>query len=137
MGFGGSMSQSVTVVISNDPGLMPMERQVLAVVNQYSVLREGEWWRSVRDDLVENGVEPIESDHYLLQSKIGAAFDAAFVVQAEQMELYGAKEDMLRNEEEGFIGQVLAKKDAEIKTAWLKSHGKGGATANPMQSVPY
>ena len=86
---------------------------------------------------MENGTEPIESDAFLMQSKIAAAFDAAFVVQAEQMELFGASEDIKKNEEDGFIGQVLAKKEAEIKTAWLKSHGKGGATANPMQSVPY
>lgn len=136
-GFGGSMSQSVTVAISNDPGLRPTEKQVVSLVNQYSLLREGEWWRCVRDELIEKGIEPIESDGFLMQSKIGAAFDAAFVVQAEQMELFGSNQDMKRSEEEGFIGQLLAKKDAEIKTAWLKSHGKGGATANPMQSVPY
>ena len=73
---------------------MPTEKQVVSIVNQYSLLREGEWWRSVRDDLVENGTEPIESDAYLLQSKIAAAFDAAFMVQTEQMELFGASEDI-------------------------------------------
>jgi hypothetical protein len=135
--FGGSMSQSVTVVISNDPGMEPRERQVLAVANQYNVLREGEWWRQVREELTENSIEPIESDSYLIQSKIGQAFDASFVVQTEQMELSGSADAQKKGDEEAFISQVLAKKEQQIKTAWLRQNGKGGATANPHAAVPY
>lgn len=135
--LGASQSQSVTVVISNDPGLEPREKQVLAVANQYNVLLEGQWWRQVREELAEAGKEPVESDSYLIQAKIGQAFDASFVVQTEQMELCGLEQDSKKGEEEAFIGQVLAKKEQQIKTAWLRQHGKGGATANPHATVPY
>ena len=91
----------------------------------------------MKDALRDAGKEPIESDSLLIQSKIGQAFDAAFVVQTEQMELCGSELDTKKSEEEAFIGQILAKKEQQIKTAWLRQYGRGGASANPHAAVPY
>ncbi len=134
---GFSASQVPTVIINNEPGLGPSDRQVVAIANQYAALREGEWWRSVHEDLQSAGVEPVEADLEKIQSRLKIAFDAAFTVQCEQMELHehdiAAKKDV----EDAFVGQIMAKKEQQIKTLYLKKKGKGGATANPHASRPY
>ena len=134
---GFSASVVPTVVISNDPGLTPSDRQVVAVANKYRVLREGEWWRNVSEDLQADGCVPVEADQAAIQIHLQASFDAAFVVQSEQMELHGQEIDSKKETEDQFLGQVLAKKEQQIKTMYLKKKGKGGTTANPHAARPY
>ena len=66
-----------------------------------------------------------------------AAFTASFTVQTEQMELHNGEIDGKKEIEDRFIGQLLAKKEQQIKTAWLKKKGKGGATASAHATKPY
>lgn len=127
---GFSASQVPTVIISNEPGLSPSDRQVIAIANQYQVLREGEWWRSVHEELQAEGVEPVENDMQKVQSHIKASFEAAFLVQSEQMELHEQEFAGKKDIEDAFVGQIIAKKDQQIKTLYLKKKGKSG-TKNP------
>jgi len=75
-----------TIVVSSDAYIVPADRQVFALANQYQVLREGEWWRAVSDELQSEGITPIEADLSLMEARIGGSFEAAFKVQLEQME---------------------------------------------------
>jgi len=134
---GFSASQVPTVIISNEPGLGPSERQVVALANQYQVLREGEWWRSVHEELQAEGVEPVEYDMQKVQSHLKASFEAAFLVQSEQMELHEQESAGKKDVEDAFVGQIIAKKEQQIKALYLKKKGKGGATANAHASRPY
>jgi len=134
---GFSASQVPTVIISNEPGLGPADRQVVAIANQYKILREGEWWRSVHEDLQAEGVEPIECDMQKVQSHLKASFEAAFLVQSEQMELHEQEFAGKKDIEDAFVGQIIAKKEQQLKTLFLKKKSKGGATANAHASRPY
>ena len=136
-GQGFSASQVPTVIISNDPGLNPSDRQVVAIANHYNILRQGEWWKTVADDLQSDGIEPIEIDQKLIQNNIKSSFNSSFMIQLEQMELHGQEIDNKKDIEDSFLLQILAKKDQQIKTMYLKKKGKGGTTANPHATRPY
>jgi hypothetical protein len=45
------------------------------------------------------------------------------VVQQEQITLYNDDDRMKKEEEEDFIGQIITKKEQQIKAEWLKKNG--------------
>jgi hypothetical protein len=109
---------------SNPLGLAPSDLQVLAMARHYSALREGEWWQAVRRSAEEEAqVVPIEADLALVNSRLQLSCDAAGVVQQEQITLYNDDDRMKKEEEEDFIGQIITKKEQQIKAEWLKKNG--------------
>jgi len=121
----GNVVQSPTqhTRATGDPGLTPADKQVLAAAQQYHILRAGEWWRQIADELRAEGIQPIEADLALLESHISASFDAAFNVQVEQMELRQADLGNKGEMEKTFIGTILTKKEQQLKAEYLKRHG--------------
>lgn len=125
--FGSSSPQSHAttqrVASMGDPGLTPTDKQVISIAQQYHALRAGEWWRTVITDLREEGIKPIESDMALVESRMSSSYDAAFNVQMEQFELHHQETGLKSSTERTFIGQILQKKDAQIKAEYMRLHG--------------
>jgi hypothetical protein len=131
-----STDLSVKLVTSSEIRLEPADKQVVSLARRYDVIRLGEWWRSVQDDLAADGVRPIEADHFILEYNMRDSFDAALEVQLEQMELRSeAKRDQMR-ENDTFVGSILDQKHQQIKAEWLKRKAKRNAGLSMPNSGP-
>jgi hypothetical protein len=117
---------------TKDLGLSPRDRQVIVLAKRYYLLREGEWWRSVSDDLVNNGITPIEADSIMIDAYICRAFDAVQSVQLEQMSLLADDNSNKVHAEGEFINGILTKKQQQIKAVWLKRKGKAKSIVTPF-----
>ena len=118
---------------SGDLGLTPTDRQVLSMARKYHALREGEWWLRVKKALSELQVDPIEADLALIDARLEHFFDASQAVQLEQMELFDEDQRMGKETEDHFMGQIITKKNQQIKAEWLKRNGRIKGTArNPF-----
>ena len=118
---------------SGDLGLTPSDRQVLSMARKYHALREGEWWLKVKRALSQLSVEPIEADLALIDNRLEHFFDAAQAVQMEQMELSDEDHHIRKDTEDHFMGQIIFKKNQQIKAEWLKRNGRTkGNSSNPF-----
>lgn len=129
--YDSSASELPAMKSSGDLGLVCADRQVLSLAKKYDVLREGEWWKAVKEETELMGIVAVEADINLIDAQMEYCFDAAQAVQIEQMNL--ADEDLrLRKGEEGqFINQIIFKKNQQIKSEWLKKNGKNRSAINP------
>lgn len=127
----------VTIVTnSGDMGLSAADKQVIAVAKRYNRLREGEWWRSLVDDLVAMGVTPIEADLAMIEAFLERSFDASISTQLEQMDLLSWEDGRKKGEENVYIDGILTKKQQQIKAEWLKKNSTNRATINPFIGKP-
>ena len=117
---------------TKDLGLLPRDKQVIALARRYYLLREGEWWRSVSDELVNNGITPIEADSIMIEAYINRSFDAVQSVQLEQMSLLADDNSNKVRVEGEFIDGILTKKQQQIKAVWLKRKGKAKSIVTPF-----
>lgn len=92
------------------------------IANQYHILREGEWWQSVRDNALQNEIQPIESDYELIHKQLQISLNISKEIQEIQINLYNEDEDMKNKEENEFLDQILIKKNQQIKAEWLKKN---------------
>lgn len=113
-----------TIVQTGDIGLQPSDKQVIAIAKRYYLLREGGWWRQLLDDLANAGVVPVEADAALVEAYLERSFDAAAVVQLEQMALLAADFSAKASVEQEFVAGIRLKQQQAIKAAWLKKYGK-------------
>ena len=113
-----------SIVQTGDIGLLPSDKQVIAVAKRYYLLREGEWWRQLQDDLSNAGVRPVEADAVLVEAYLERSFDAAAVVQLEQMALLAEDYSVKAQVEQEFVAGIKFKQQQALKAAWLKKHGK-------------
>ncbi len=127
--FEGNSTASNVFQSSPDLGLTPRDRQVLSMARKYHTLRAGDWWQEVRSHLSGSGVVPIEADAAWIDAHLERAFDAAQAVQLEQMELHDRDQRMKKDGEDGFIDQILVKKQQQIKAEWLKRNAKNKGAA--------
>lgn len=111
------------IVATGGNNLQPADNQVVAIAQQYSVLRSGEWWHSVAEQLRDDAVKPIETDLALMESHLSASFDAAFLVQTEQMELHALEVGLSQTTETNFNEAIMSKKEAAIKAGYLRKFG--------------
>lgn len=106
--------------VMKDSGLTPLELQVMSMAARYGILREGQWWCRVMDELLAEGVEPIEADAVLIMERVEKLFQAARAVQFEQMELVACSQRMKQASEGVFMGRILQQKNQEIKAEYYK-----------------
>lgn len=104
--------------------LTPSERQVLSLAGKYATLFLGECWAQVMRATEE--VLPIEADQSLMRGALEQAFDASMALQTEQMQLHTTEEVVALTTEEALLGQILTKKQQQIKAEWLKRKKAGG-----------
>jgi hypothetical protein len=117
------------ILSSNDIGLTPADRQVLAMARKYHSLREGELWQQVQDATMgSSGPMPIEADVMLLKKQMERSFDAAQAVLMEQMELLDEDAGLKKKTEVNFMKVILTKMEQQIKTEWLKRRSSGKRT---------
>lgn len=122
--FGGS-AEGGNETGFDEVKLHSREKQVLVIAKKYLALREGDWWRQVKESFEEKKLVPIEADAALIQERLDHAFDAAVATQTEQMLLFDEHEADRKQEENGFLGQILTKKHQQIKAEWIKRNAKG------------
>ncbi len=116
----------------SDAMLTPRERQVLVLAKKFQALREGEWWQEVCTFVTKHSILPIEADLALINARLEAAFDAALAAQTEQMALVNVEYTLQKEGEDGYLDQILSKKQQQIKAEWLKTHSKT-ASRKPAQ----
>ena len=116
--------QLVQISMSTDIGLQPSDRQVLSVAKRYQVLREGEWWQTIQNQLQEKEITPIEADTAMIEFKLRNVFEATSIVQLEQLELLHVQSNLEVQEEGVFIGKILDQKNQQIKAEWIKRNAK-------------
>ena len=116
-------NEGTRIVSTGGSNLQPADKQVVAVAQQYNVLRSGEWWRSIMEQLRDGAVKPIEADLALAESRISASFDASFNVQVEQMELRAVEIGHGIASETSFQQGIIQKKEAQIKAGYLQKYG--------------
>ena len=126
MDLGDDVDSQMPIVKTNgvDYRLTPSDKQVVTIAQRYAVLRQGEWWRAVSEELKQSGVTPIETDFALMEAKLEQHFDASLSVQIEQMELQSEEKRLKKKEEEGFKDNLIEIEKQVIKSEWLKKHGK-------------
>lgn len=118
-----------------DLGLSFKERQVLALAKRYSILRAGEWWDQVVDDLNVSTTIPIEADQAMVDSYKEEVFKASLATQMEQMIVH---EDFLGSEaskDSTFQDYILNKKEQQIRGEWLKKHAKYKLKVNQFNKL--
>ena len=113
---------------SKDHTLSAEDLQVISMAARYGTLREGQWWQTLRDELLDENLVPIEADAYILCEKIEKCFDTAKLVQFQQMELSSESNRLKKEEEEVFIENILKQKNQEIKSEWLKRKSQKNKT---------
>lgn len=106
-----------------DLGLSPADKQVLSIAKQYFILREGEWFKNVVEELAMENVIPIEADFAMIEAYLERSFDAAQTVQLEQMALAADDSCIKQESDDAFINMILNKKAQQIKIEWLKKNG--------------
>jgi hypothetical protein len=106
-----------------DLGLSPADKQVLSIAKQYFILREGEWFKNVVEELAIENVIPIEADFAMIEAYLERSFDAAQTVQLEQMALAADDSCIRKESDDAFINMILNKKAQQIKVEWLKKNG--------------
>lgn len=116
---------------TGDLGLSPSDKQVIAMAKRYSLLREGEWWASIREYLTNEGIDPIEVDKTMVNERAKIIFDATLNVQLEQMSLHD--EDLVQKgaSEKEFTDAVITQKNQQIKAEWIKRNAKNKNIMNP------
>jgi hypothetical protein len=134
---GSEMSQEPFISSSGESKLSPSDFQVLAMAQRFLILREGSWWRTVMQQLQQQGILPIEADAALIEDRMEKAFDATVSAQLEQMELQAEELRMKQTEEKGFNDQIVTQKNHQIKSEWLKRNRKNKATAAPHTKKAY
>jgi hypothetical protein len=131
-GLTGSNTRATTSIgPSGDLGLNHRDKQVLSLAHKYPALREGQWWQVFVRQALENSpggvINPIEADRAMMDACLEMYFDAAQAVQLEQMALHEEGEGVKKDGESDFIGQIITKKNQQIKAEWLKRYGKNRA----------
>ena len=118
----GSPGTKSTSLVQNRPddSLSPMDRQVVSMAARYGVIREGQWWNAIKEELSMEGIVPIEADLSLMLERLENLFEAARAIQFEQMELVAISDRNKHSKEQVFIGQILQQKNQEVKSEWLK-----------------
>ena len=120
----GGSELSVKLVSASEVKLDPSDKQVISLARRYDIIRMGEWWGTVADDLYNNGVKPIEADKFLLEYRLRDSFDAAASVQLEQLELRAELQRLKNAQNAAFVGGILDQKQQQIKAEWLKRKAK-------------
>lgn len=112
------------VLGESDLGLSFADKQAIALAQRFKILREGEYWTSILEDLTVINVTPIEADNSLVESRMEVVFNATLDVQMEQMFLQD--QEGLRKEdlEKAYIHQILTQKNQQFKAEWLRRNGK-------------
>eukprot|EP01041_Mallomonas_annulata_P000888 gene888-1723_t len=113
-------SDTTIPVPKKDDSLAPTDLQVVSMAARYGILREGQWWRAIVEEMQNENIIPVEADGHLISEKLEKLFDAARSVQFEQMELVAVARRMKQSEENVFIGHIIQQKNQEIKSEWLK-----------------
>lgn len=116
--------------------LSPTDKQAITVASSYWLLREGQWWTQVSEDLIKLGVVPIDADAAMLMERLETVFDAAESIQFEQMELQDMSNRDRKGKEDVFLGQIIQQKNQEIRSEWLKrktQHNTKGALSTKVK----
>lgn len=116
----------IGITMSDDEqnGITPLEKQVISIAKRFNVLKEGQWWLGVSLTLKEEGILPIDADLQMIDGHLSRYFEAARIVQFEQMELHALDQRLKKNQENVFINSIVQKKNAQIKAEWLKKNSK-------------
>ena len=116
----GTESLKGKLMAGSSVALDATDKQVVSIAKRYDLLREGEWWREVMGRLRDSGVTLVEADHLTAEGGARRGFDAAMVIQLEQMTLYGESEETKAGQEKVYVDGILEKKNSQIKAEWLK-----------------
>jgi hypothetical protein len=131
-----SVDLSVKLVSASEVVLDPSDKQVIALARRYDIIRLGEWWRHVQEDLTADDIEVIEADHYLLEYNLRNSFDAALSVQLEQMKLLSQSKLNSIQENNNFVNSILDQKAQQIKAEYLKRKAKHNASTQIPGNKP-
>jgi hypothetical protein len=110
----------LSLVSSTVETLSPAENQVLAIAKRYATLREGKEWKKLAKKLHEEGIVPIEADQALVDEQLKKAFDAAFTVQLEQMDLQSDETKTSQLGETAFHENLIAMRSQTLRAEMIK-----------------
>jgi hypothetical protein len=125
-----STDLSVKLVTASEVKLDPEDRQVISLARRYDVIRLGEWWKDVQDQLSSEGIRLIEADHYTLEYNLRDSFDAAAAVQLEQLDLRRETKRAAEDQNRAFVNGILDQKQQQIKAEYLKRKAKRSAASS-------
>lgn len=120
-------------VTPDDLALTTADKQVMVLAKRYAVVREGEGWKALQNDLARLSVIPISSDAQVINEKLRESFQHAQAVQFEQMQLHVEGRSGLEAEEQRFFGQILHQREALEKQAILKSKMKVSSRSRKIE----
>ena len=130
LGFSESRSSnaeselSVKLVTASKVNLDPTDKQVLSLARRYDIIRIGEWWVSVAEDMENSNVKLIEEDSRIIEHNLRESFDASAAVQLEQLELKSELQRLSNAQNDAFVGGILEQKQQQIKAEWLKKKAR-------------
>ena len=105
-------------------GLTPADKQAIAIAKLYQLIRTGQYWKMVADELEQEGIKPIEADLAMIEAFLESSFDATQSVQLQQMEYQADDHRFKRNIEDMYLDQIITKKNQQIRSEWLKKNSK-------------
>jgi len=101
-------------------GLTPTDKQAIAIARHYRLLRAGQYWKLVADELEQEGIKPIEADLAMIETFLESYFDATQSIQLQQMEFQSEENKFKRSVEDMYLDQIITKKNQQIRSEWLK-----------------
>lgn len=117
----GRPGKVMTAEETADQNLSPPDRQVISLAARYGLLRQGQWWSEVREEVLgAAGVIPVSEDTNLAEAMQQRVFVAARAIQCEQMELGVMRLRDKQTEEDVFFDHIIQQKNQQIKSEYLK-----------------
>jgi hypothetical protein len=112
-------------------GLTPSDKQAIAIARYYRLLRAGQYWKIVADELEQEGIKPIEADLAMIETFLESYFDATQNIQLQQMEFQLEESKFKRSVEDMYLDQIITKKNQQIRSEWLK---RNAGRTNPKKT---
>ena len=101
-------------------GLTSTDKQAIAIAKHYRLLRAGQYWKIIADELEQEGIKPIEADLAMIETFLESCFDATQTIQLQQMEFQSEENKFKRTVEDFYLDQIITKKNQQIRQEWLK-----------------
>lgn len=105
-------------------GLTASDMQVIVLSWCYRVLKEGQLYDRMHQELVDEHVELVQGDSHMIGSILDNYFNVTRSLQYEQMRLLGRKIRLQEDANDSFIGKIIAQKKSQIKAEWIKKNAK-------------
>ena len=105
-------------------GLTPADKQAIAIARLYRLIRTGQYWKMIADELEQEGIKPIEADLAMIETFLESCFDATQSIQLQQMDFQSDEHKFKRNIEDMYLDQIITKKNQQIRSEWLKRNSK-------------